>query len=480
MLCNSGSISHIGHIESETDMVRGKKYRESLAGKKVLVVGLGKSGKAATRVLNEDGAEVYVQDSSTSDRLDTQFLNYMHNEGIEAFLGTEPDDMSIYDMLVLSPGVPCDQGFIEEAKKQGVEVIGEIELAYRISEGNFVAITGTNGKTTTTSLTGKIFEDAGIKTSIVGNIGTPVVTHAEESTSDDWLITEVSSFQLESISDFKPRLAAVLNITPDHLNRHKTMDAYVAAKAAVTKNQTAEDFFIYNSEDSLVKGIAENTRAEAVAFSMGGVNGPGAFIDDSKIIVRDKEGKEHFVCNREDIRIIGDHNVENVLAATAIAFFAGIDTEVISASVKEFAGVEHRIEFCGKVDEVEYYNDSKGTNTDAAIIALKALEKDIILIAGGDAKSQDFSELASMLKGRVHALILLGRDAGIIEEAARKQGFSDIYRCKDMPECVRKASTLARPGDKVLLSPACASWDMYDNFEQRGKHFKNCIKELLR
>ncbi|MBR2675039.1 MAG: UDP-N-acetylmuramoyl-L-alanine--D-glutamate ligase [Mogibacterium sp.] len=461
-------------------MLRGKEYRETLAGKKVLVVGLGKSGKAATRVLNEEGATVYVQDSSTSDRLDTQFLKYMDNEGIAAFLGSEPDDMSIYDMLVLSPGVPSDLAFIKEAEKQGAEIIGEIELAYRISEGNFVAITGTNGKTTTTSLVGKIFEDAGFKTSIVGNIGNPVVTHAEETTSEDWLITEASSFQLETIKTFRPRLATVLNITPDHLNRHKTMEAYAAAKANVMMNQKDDDSFIYNADDETVRRIASNAKGRTISFSMKGGSEPGAYLDDSKVIVRDADGQEYTICDTDDIRIIGDHNIENVLAASAIAFFAGIEVEVISASVKEFAGVEHRIEFCGKVDEVEYYNDSKGTNTDAAIIALKALEKDIILIAGGDAKNQDFDEFAAALEGRVHALILLGRDADIIEEAAKRYGFTDIYRCKDMPECVRKASELAKPGDKVLLSPACASWDMYDNFEQRGRHFKSCIKELLR
>lgn len=461
-------------------MVRGKEYRKSLRGKKILVVGLGKSGKAAAKVLNEEGAKVVVQDNSGPDKLDTQFLNYMHNEGIEAILGNKPEDMGIYDMLVLSPGVPCDLDFIEEARNDGAAVIGEVELAYRIGEGNFVAITGTNGKTTTTSLVGKIFQDAGIKTSIVGNIGDPVVAHAEESTADDWLITEMSSFQLETVQDFRPRLAAVLNITPDHLNRHKTMEAYAAAKANVTKNQTEEDYFIYNSEDKMTAEIAEKSNAKTIGFSINGVNGANAAISDNKIIVVDESGEEHFICDREDVRIIGDHNIENVLAAAALAFFAGIDPKIIGSSIKEFAGVEHRIEFCGRVDEVEYYNDSKGTNTDAAIIALKALENDIILIAGGDAKEQNFDEFASMLNGRVHALILLGRDADVIEEAALKNGFSDIYRCKDMPECVRKASELARPGDKVLLSPACASWDMYDNFEQRGKHFKNCIKELLR
>lgn len=461
-------------------MVRGKKYRETLAGKKVLVVGLGKSGKAATRVLNEDGAVVCVQDSSTSDKLDTQFLKYIDNEGIGAFLGSDPEDMSIFDMLVLSPGVPADLEFIKEAEKQGAEIIGEIELAYRISEGNFVAITGTNGKTTTTSLVGKMFEDAGFNTSIVGNIGNPVVSHAEEASLNDWLITEVSSFQLETIKDFRPRFAAVLNITPDHLNRHKTMEAYAAAKANVTINQTEDDYLIFNKDDAITSRIASNTRADAIPFSMNSESEVGAYFFDNEIIVKDKNGKKHAVCSKDDIQIIGNHNIENVLAAAAIAFFAGIDTDIISSSIKAFAGVEHRLEFCGKVDEVDYYNDSKGTNTDAAIIALKALEDNIVLIAGGDAKEQDFNEFAAALKGRVHSLILLGRDADIIEEAAVKHGFTNIFRCKDMPECVRKASEVAKPGDKVLLSPACASWDMYGNFEQRGRHFKSCIKEMLR
>ena len=206
----------------------------------------------------------------------------------------------------------------------------------------------------------------------------------------------------------------------------------------------------------------------------------GAFLDGTEIIVKDAEGKKHLICDRSELQIIGDHNVENVLAAAAICFFAGIDCEVISETVKAFPGVEHRIEYCGTIDGVDFYNDSKGTNVDAAVIAIKALKDKIILIAGGDGKGQDFTELAAHLDGAVAELILLGRDAGIIEESALKQGFTSIHRCKDMPECVRKAAELAEPGYRVLLSPACASWDMYDNFEQRGKHFKECLNEMLR
>jgi len=446
----------------------------------VLVVGLGKSGKAAARVLTEAGAEVTVQDSKTPDKLDTQFLQFMQNENIKSYLGSTPEDMTAYDMLVLSPGVPPTLDYIKQAKDAGIEIIGELELAYRLGEGRFVAITGTNGKTTTTTLVGEIFKASGRNTAVVGNIGNPVVTEALDSTEDDWLVTEVSSFQLETAVEFRPVVSAILNLTPDHLNRHGTMEAYGAAKAQVAANQSEDEFLVINLDDEQAFALSKNTKATVIPFSRKVKTDKGAYLDGTKIIVKDLNGAEHFICDRSDLRIIGDHNVENVLAAAAIAFYAGIDTAVISEVIKEFPGVEHRIEFCGRVDGVDYYNDSKGTNVEAAVIALKALKDGIILIAGGDGKGQDFTELANHFDGAVEALILLGRDAGIIEEAALKAGFTNIYNCKDMPECVRKAAELARAGEKVLLSPACASWDMYANFEQRGRHFKQCINEMLK
>ena len=451
-----------------------------LKGRRVLVVGLGKSGKAAARALTEAGAEVTVQDSKTPDKLDTQFLQFMQNENIKSYLGSTPEDMTAYDMLVLSPGVPPALDYIKQAKDAGTEIIGELELAYRLGEGSFVAITGTNGKTTTTTLVGEIFKASGRNTAVVGNIGNPVVTEAIDSTEDDWLITEVSSFQLETAVDFRPVVSAILNLTPDHLNRHGTMEAYGAAKAQVAANQSKDEFLIINLDDEQAFALSKNTEATVIPFSRKVKTDKGAYLDGTRIIVKDLDGCEHFICDRSDLRIIGDHNVENVLAAAAIAFFAGIEPAVISEVIKEFPGVEHRIEFCGRVDGVDYYNDSKGTNVDAAVIALKALKDGIILIAGGDGKGQDFTELANHFDGAVEALILLGRDAGIIEEAALKAGFTNIYHCKDMPECVRKAAELARDGEKVLLSPACASWDMYANFEQRGRHFKQCINEMLK
>lgn len=461
-------------------MERGNKYRQQLIGKKVLVVGLGKSGKAAARALNEAGAAVYVQDSKTQDKLDTQFIQYMQNEGIVSYLGCVPEDMTDFDMLVLSPGVPPALDYIEEARRAGIEITGELEMAYRLGEGQFIAITGTNGKTTTTTLVGEIFKASGRDTAVVGNIGSPVVAEAAGSPKDKWLVTEVSSFQLETTESFRPVVSAILNLTPDHLNRHGTMEAYGAAKARVTANQTAGDFLVINLDDPQAYALAKDTAATVIPFSRKTVPAAGAYLDGSVIKLKDLDGTEHSICDRSEIRIIGDHNVENVLAAAAIAFFAGIDPEVISAAVREFPGVEHRIEFCGNVDGVDYYNDSKGTNVDAAVIALKALKEGVILIAGGDGKSQDFTDLAKHFDGCVEALILLGRDAPVIEEAARKTGFTNIYHCKDMPECVRKAAEIAGEGQKVLLSPACASWDMYDNFEQRGRHFKQCVKDMLK
>lgn len=446
----------------------------------MLVVGLGKSGKAAARALNESGAAVTIQDSKTPDKLDTQFLKYMENENIRAYFSGVPEDMTAYDMLVLSPGVPPALDFIQQAKAAGAELIGELELAYRLGEGNFVAITGTNGKTTTTTLVGEIFKASGRNTAVVGNIGNPVVTEALGSTDKDWLVTEVSSFQLETAVDFRPVVSAILNLTPDHLNRHGTMEAYGAAKAQVAANQSEDEFLVINLDDEQAFALSKDTKATVIPFSRKQKLDRGAYLDGTRIIVKDLKGAEHFICDRSDLRIIGDHNVENVLAAAAISFFAGIEPAVITAAIKEFPGVEHRIEFCGRVDGVDYYNDSKGTNVDAAVIAIKALENGIILIAGGDGKGQEFDELVNHFEGAVEALILLGRDAPIIEAAARKAGYTNIYNCKDMPECVRKAAELARSGEKVLLSPACASWDMYANFEQRGRHFKQCINEMLK
>ncbi len=457
-----------------------KATKEVMASKKVVVVGLGRSGKAAVQTLNALGATVTVQDSSPIDKIDPKFIKYLERESVEMCLGEDllPDEK--FDIMVLSPGVSPDLPFIAEARNKGVEVIGELELAYRLSEADYVAITGTNGKTTTTTLTHAIFREGGAKASAVGNIGIPAISVAAESREGEWLIAEVSSFQLETVSEFKPKISAILNLTPDHLNRHKTMEAYGAAKARIFAKQTASDILVINADDADCFALAKGCRARVIPFSRKDKKVPGAYVDEGRIVVADEEGNVHDICGTDEILIPGEHNVENVLAASAIAFFAGISPEVIGNTIRKFPGVEHRIEYCGDVDGVEFYNDSKGTNTDATIIALKALKNNIILIAGGDGKGQDFTELANHLKGSVKAMVMLGRDAGIIAEAAEKAGFRDIFFEKDMNACVNKAVELAEEGDKILLSPACASWDMYDNYEQRGEHFKECVELLLK
>lgn len=460
-------------------MNKVEKYKEKISEKTILIVGLGKSGKAAVEVLSNLGANLSVQDSSSREKIDENFMKYLEKKNIQGFFAETPENLTAYDMVILSPGVPTDLEFICKAREAGAEIIGELELAYRLCKGSFIAITGTNGKTTTTTLVGEIFKAAGRKTSVVGNIGNPVILDAVDADEDEWMVLEASSFQLESIKEFKPVVSSILNITPDHLDRHKTMDKYAKAKSKIGVNQTNEDYMVINYDDVECSKIKEYSDAKIIPFSRKQELNLGSYIYDNKIIVKDEKGESYIICKTSDLKIIGNHNIENALAAAAISYFAGVSPEVIAKTIVEFPGVEHRIEFCGRTDGIDFYNDSKGTNVDAAVIALKALQKNIILLAGGDGKGQDFSNLAKELHGHVLALILLGRDSKIIEKAAREVGFSEIYNCRDMSECVHKARELAREGDKILLSPACASWDMYDNFEQRGRHFKGIVKDII-
>ena len=451
----------------------------NIKGKKVLIVGLGKSGTATCRTLLDIGAEVSVQDRSKESDFDPSFLNYLRGRGVSFYFDSLPPDMGEFDMMVLSPGVSAELPFVTEAKEKGVEVIGELEIAYRASKGNFVAITGTNGKTTTTTLTGQIFKLAGRKTHIVGNIGTAATMEAYEAGEDDWLVTEASSFQLETIKYFRPVVSAILNLTPDHLNRHHTMEAYGAAKARVFENQTESGYLVINYDDKDCYKLSKDCKAQVIPFSRKEELDRGCFVRDGKIVIRD-QGKDIEICAVDELKIIGDHNVENVLAASAISYFAGIDPEAIRKGVTNFAGVEHRIEYCAYIDGVKYYNDSKGTNIDAALTAVRAFKENIVLIAGGDAKGQVFEGFVKEIKPSIKALILLGRDGKLIGDAAAKEGIENIIYCKDIPECVSKAHEIAQSGDTVLLSPACASWDMYDNYEQRGDHFRECVERFAK
>lgn len=450
----------------------------NIKNKRVLVVGLGKSGIAAVQAMIKLGAAVTAQDAKDVDKIDGQLINFFKGKGVEFCLGGIPEDMSAFDMLILSPGVDPELPFIREAENSGAEIIGELEIAYRVARGHFIAITGTNGKTTTTTLTGEIFKRAGRPTHVVGNIGVAVISKALDTETSDWLITETSSFQLQTTRYFKPEISAILNVTPDHLNRHHTMENYGEAKGRVFANQVENGFCVLNMEDETCRKLGEKCKAKTVYFSSERELEKGAFVKDGALVIKDEDGSVTELCRRDELKILGKHNVENALAAAAISYYAGIGPEIISEVLRSFTGVAHRIEYCGTLDGVKFYNDSKGTNVDAALTALKALEKNIILIAGGDGKSQDFTELAENLEGRVKRVILLGKDGPKIAEAAEKAGFKEYMYGSNMGDCVKKAFEAAEEGDSVLLSPACASWDMYDNFEQRGEHFKDMVRKL--
>lgn len=451
---------------------------KNMKDKKVLIVGLGKSGIAAAQAMVRLEAEVHIQDSKKEENIDPQLVSYLRGRGVVCYFNQMPPDMGYFDLLILSPGVPTDLPFIQEAKAKGAEIIGELEIAFRIGSGNYVAITGTNGKTTTTTLVGEIFKADEKKTYVVGNIGVAVISASIDAPEDAWLVTETSSFQLETTKYFKPVVSALLNLTPDHLNRHHTMKAYGEAKAKIFANQREDGYAVVNFDDKECWKLAAGCHAKVVPFSRKQRLDFGAFVQDGMIVIKNEAGALIPFCHVDELKIIGDHNLENALAAAAICYFAGIDAEVIAETLKAFGGVEHRIEYCGLIEGVKYYNDSKGTNIDAAVTALRAIKENIILIAGGDAKGQDFDDFIRGFNGSVKHMILMGRDAKFIQEAADRQQFRDYVFCKDMDESVRKAYELAVPGDTVLLSPACASWDMYNNFEQRGEHFKACVSRL--
>ena len=446
--------------------------------KNILVIGMGRSGIAAAEVLLSLGANVSVYDGKPSGEMEPHLIQYFMSRKATCYFGVEPVDVSGYHFAVVSPGVPMTNNLIQRIMAEDIELLGEVEFAYRIGKGNYAAITGTNGKTTTTVLTGAIFKQAGRPTEVVGNVGLAVVKKAIRATEDTWLITEISSFQLETTRDFHPHISALLNITPDHLDRHLSMENYAKAKALVYRNQDENDYFIVNRDDEESWKLTEGCRAKVIPFSRNGELEVGAFLKDGAIVIRDEKGVLHTICKASELGIPGVHNLENALAAAAIAFFAGIDADSIRLAMEGFQGVAHRLEFVNEIRGVRFINDSKGTNTDASIKAIEAVDTPIILIAGGYDKSVSFEPLIDAFNGKVKALVLLGRTALRIKEDAEKKGFTNIIKANNMEECVRESFRIAKSGDTVLLSPACASWDMYSNFEQRGDHFKSCVNDL--
>jgi len=447
-----------------------------LKSKRVLVVGLGKSGLAAAHFLKTLGARVTVSDArpamliaELSELLEQGFSVEAGSHGLLTFRRQ--------DLIVVSPGVPMSTPELKQVRAMGAHIIGELELGSQYLQGEVIAVTGSNGKTTTTSLIGEILKATGRPTLVGGNIGRPVTAMVEDSTPESWSVLEVSSFQLETVETFKPKIALVLNITPDHLDRHGTFEAYAALKARIMEFQTSEDFLVLNGEDKETQMIAAKTKAQVYWFSGRRPIKQGAFVHGESILFVAREGaKPEPVMPVAEISLAGAHNVENVLAAICAARLAGVESETIRASVRAFKAVEHRLEFVREVGGVRYFNDSKATNVDATIKAVEAFAGGIHLILGGKDKGSDYRVLESLLRERVKAVITIGSAAEKIER--QLDGVVKIERAETLARAVAFAAAAAVAGDTVLLAPACASFDQFENYEQRGRVFKELVAAL--
>ena len=447
-----------------------------VTGKKVLVFGSGISGIGAVKLLEDHGAEVVLYDGNES--LDQASLREQLGEKTTIVLGEFPEHLlEELDLVVLSPGVPTDLPIILAMKEHGIQVIGEVELAYAFGKGDVLAITGTNGKTTTTSLLGEIMKCHQEEVFVVGNIGNPYTVAAGQMTERSVAVAEMSSFQLESIETFRPKVSAILNFTPDHLNRHHTMEAYVEAKKQIAKNQTAEDYCVLNYEDERTKAFGEEVKAQVLYFSSAHKLERGIYLDDGKMIYKNPE--EVIVCHVDELQILGIHNYENVMAAVAMAAVYGVPMDTIRKAILAFKGVEHRIEYVTEKDGVVYYNDSKGTNPDAAYQRNSGNEPQ-----NGTHRPADMIRIRNIqsgyrhLMGKVKQLILIGATREKIAQDAEKCGFHDYVFADTFEEAVLLAAKTAKSGEAVLLSPACASWGMFPNYEVRGEKFKEIVNSL--
>mgnify|MGYP000319169724 FL=1 len=449
-----------------------------LQGKKVLVFGSGKSGIGASDLLAKVGAFPVIYDGNAETDKDAVVHKTDGTYPVNVYAGELPKEVQdSLDLVVLSPGVPTDLPLVKSFYEQGLPVWGEVELAYRVGDGEVLAITGTNGKTTTTALLGKIMQDARESVFVVGNIGTPYTSKALEMKPNSVTVAEISSFQLETIDEFAPKVSAILNITEDHLNRHHTMEEYIRVKELITENQDTEDVCVLNYEDEVLREFGKHLTPRVVYFSSGRKLDEGIYLDGNKIILKDGE-KEIEVVKTEDLKLLGKHNFENVMAAVAMAYYDGVSLDSIRKSICEFTAVAHRIEYVTEKKGVVYYNDSKGTNPDAAIKGIQAMNRPTLLIGGGYDKQSGYDEWIEAFDGKVRYLVLIGQTKEKIKEAAEKHGFHDIILCEDLKEAVKVCEEKAQPGDAVLLSPACASWGQFDNYEQRGDMFKEYVRNL--
>ena len=446
-----------------------------LRGKRVLVVGLGKSGVASALFLKLRGARVTVSDTKTEDELRAE-IPVLLDHGITVETG-EHGERTFHgqDLIVVSPGVSVDALPIVQARTSGEPIIGEIELAAQFLPGRIVAITGSNGKTTTTTLTGEILTAGGLPTLVGGNIGTPAISLVERAKPDHIIVLEVSSFQLETIQTFRPKMAVILNITPDHLDRHRTFAAYAGAKGRIFENQQADDFAVLNADDPNCVALAEGIRAHICWISRKKEVQQGASVQDGRIGFRDAGGKREIMLVSE-IPLKGAHNLENVLAAICAGALMGVKPEHIRRAVQQFKAVEHRLEYVATIRGVDYYNDSKATNVDATIKALESFPANIHLILGGKDKGSDYTVLNDLLRERVKRVYTIGAAAEKIESHIK--GAAEIVPAETLDDAVHRAAAVAQAGDVVLLAPACASFDQFDNYEHRGRVFKEVVHTL--
>ena len=446
---------------------------------KYLIVGLGKSGVAAAKLLLSEKKDIVLFNSSDMDADDFLKKN-PELKGVPFYTEELPEkEYDGLDIAVLSPGVPLDIPFVEDLVKRGIHLSGEVELAYTFAKGTIAAITGTNGKTTTTALTGHILRDYYKDVRVVGNIGIPFTDEAATTTDDTRIAIEVSSFQLETIDTFHPKAAAILNITPDHLNRHHTMENYIAAKESIVKNQTPSDVTVLNYEDDVLREFGKTLKTKVVYFSSKRKIKDGLYYDESRnAIFIDKDGAEEKVIDVNELQIIGAHNYENVCAAVALTLALDVPMDSIRESLKTFTAVEHRIEFVCEKNGVRYYDDSKGTNPDAAIKAVLSMPGPTVLIGGGYDKGSTYDEWVETFEGRVKKLVLIGVTKEKIAACCEKHGFKNYEFADSFKEAIDKCAAAAEKGDCVLLSPACASWDMFPNYEIRGDEFKDYVRKM--
>ena len=452
---------------------------ETLTDKKICILGLGKSGLACIKKLSGLGASIMVSESKSSDKIPQGTAEFLKTLEIPLETGGHTEKfLCESDLIVASPGVHLDLESIEKAREKGIQIISEVELAFSFFTKPVIAVTGTNGKTTTTTLIGGILKNEGYKIAVAGNIGVPLISI--DDTDLDYIVVEMSSYQLDGIDKFRPRVSLILNLTQDHLERYGGMEKYGQAKARIFMNQTKQDYLVYNGQDRLVMDLVKNAVCQKVSFAFDSASEKGAFLNGGYICRLDENYVEA-ICAVTDIKIKGDHNIENCLAAASACLCLKVSKAAIAKTFKEFTGVEHRIEPAGQVKDVEFINDSKATNPDSTVVALKTLgrDKNIILILGGRDKGGSLDAMCDVIKSTVRSVILIGEASERFNKALLESGFDTIRHADTLDDAVKSSLEMSHPGDKVLLSPACASFDMFEDYEHRGKAFKQAVAKLI-